>query len=344
LRRALTEVGRERLRATIFGDQDRPPLNLERGLELEAEIVLGQQHAAGQIPEAAKEHYISRKLVALSQLAGVLARVNSETAESLDDGVKVTRTRQCVLSQENASAGFSARLRSALRKEGRNVQESAWHTPHLVIVHDVELPIPLYYFEAVVGDIESAYERVSADQRRSYNLHIDYHWEHALANLNPRKSELTIDWSLRTLAEALVAGVVFPSSAGWHWMWDGKNREDLGTDLAAVLYSLGEYHLDQDLGPSFARAIRTALQGMNSAAIGERCSSLAQWIDDQLAQIGLRRRKGQTRREDVLEQPVLRALGPLIARIQEQAGPTQVDSAAAASGPAQNWPFLSTQN
>src|SRR4029077_7976701 len=123
---------------------------------------------------------ILKKIRALAQIAGVLARVRSAEARAFDDGVKVNRTRQLIVGGLNDGAAGSEKrrrtLETVLATSGRQVKTDLWHDPRIAIVHDVELPIPLYYVQPVNAEVEDAYLAVQADERRSYKLHIDYQW------------------------------------------------------------------------------------------------------------------------------------------------------------------------
>jgi hypothetical protein len=321
LRRAMLELGRTRLSGAIYGDNDTLGLNLERGLELEARILLDRSDLPAS--QSAVDDYVAKKLVAVSQLAGVLARVSTEVSEALDDGTKVTRTRQVVLPLNGVSEKFLDRVRKILSKDGANLTPSPWYNNHLSIVHDVELPIPLYYFEPVVGLIEDAYEDIVGVDNRSYNLHTDFHWEHALPNLNPRKSELTVGWSLRTMLDGMFTRVIRPletveSRKGkrtWCWFRGETNYEVLGQDLSETLYKLGEYHNHPDIGPHFEKSIRDKYSLIPPSDVRGTAEKLRSWFEEELTQIGLRNQGGETSREDNLEQPILRVLRDMVQKL-----------------------------
>lgn len=314
LRRALRALGIERLRATIFGAPGQSGLDLIRGLELEAQLTLRPGKPAGvEVSSEEVEQYRERKFRALAQMAGVLARVNTAESKTLDDGVIVNRTRQLIVGLDEAggtgSERFLDRLRSVLSAGGRQVKTDHWHDPQLLLVHDVELPIPLYYVEPVVGEIEDAYLKVAADERRAYKLHTDYHWEEVLPNLNPRRSEITVGWALRVLAEGLVTQVVARRGGTWIWRLDGgEASEPLGHSLSSALYRLGVIHSIEDLQTRLDRALQTARRELGAALEGERRQQLLALLDSLVGEIGLRRLRGELSREDLLDLPVLRAL------------------------------------
>ena len=248
LRRALCELGRIRLKPTLLGDAVSRGLDLARGLELEAELMLGATKASGlEVTEDDIAAYREKKFRALAQLAGVLARVNSAESNALDDGVVTNHTRQLIMGDMGDAAGsqrFCQKLEDVLSAGGRQVKKDVWHDPRTIIVHDVAMPIPLYYFPAVVGDIEQAYLQQAADEHRSYNLHTDFNWEKSLPNLNPRNSELGVDWSLTMLARGLTTRAIeFKKESGAFIYTDEEARtNELGNNLSSVLYHLTNLH------------------------------------------------------------------------------------------------------
>jgi hypothetical protein len=206
---------------------------------------------------------------------------------------------------------FLERLRSILAGSGRQVNlDTQGHDPRLAIVHDVELPIPLYYFEPVVGEVESAYLRLTSSERLAYNLHTDFNWEKSLPNLNPRRSEIAVGWSLAMLARGLVTGVVVQEQGAWIWILDPERdqRRELGRTLSSALYRLEEVHRNEDLQKTFQAGLERAARELEPATETERRRSRAEIIDDLIAQIGLRELDGEMSREDALDRPVLRAL------------------------------------
>lgn len=316
LSRALTALGRRRLAPALFGGDGAPGLDLASGLELEARLMLAPATRAGEDPtEEEIEGYRDRKIRALEQLAGVLARVSAAESKALDDGVKLNRTRQLLVGLEGAGAGrgserFLGRLRSILEASGRQVKvDSTWHDPRLAVVHDVEMPVPLYYVEPVIGEIEDAYLRLAAQERRSYNLHTDFNWEKSLPNLNPRRSEITVGWSLEMLARGLVTGVIQHEGGTWRWLVDGEaDAEALGETLSTALYRLGEIHHNEDLQRLLETGMERAASGLDPADLEERRDRLSIQIDELIGQIGRREIHGDLHREDTLDRPVLRAL------------------------------------
>ncbi len=315
LRRALCRLGRERLRPAILGDADATGLDLETGLALEARLMLAPMKRPGETvtPEEIEE-YREKKFRALAQLAGVLARVSAADAKALDDGVKTNRTRQLILGHSGARAEsvdgrFVDRLKSVLSAGGHQVEKDYWHNPRLAIVHDVELPIPLYYFQPVVGEIEEAYLKIAAEERRGYNLHTDFNWEKSLPNLNPRRSELTVGWSLSQLAEGLVSRIILFRDGRWQWQGerDGK-AEILGPTLSSALYRMGEIHRFEDLQREFERQVRQARAALPAEELSVRRQQLAQRIEGLVADMSRRELNGEMSREDILDRPILRTL------------------------------------
>lgn len=315
LRRALYELGNQRLRPSILGGDGQRGLDLVRGLELEARLILQPGKPPGEeVRDDEIEAYRERKFRALAQISGVLARVSSTESKALDDGVKSNRTRQLIVGLGGPTAGAKAseqfvdRLRAVLATSGRQVKSDQWHDPRLAIVHDVELPIPLYYVEPITGEIEDAYLIQAADERRAYHLHTDFNWEKALPNLNPRRSELTVGWSLRVLAEGLFTRVVAREDGFWVWHVDGPKQERLGSNLSSTLYRLGEIHRIDDLQARLDKRITEAWAQLDPATDGARRLEVLEPFKARLENMGLRQLHGETTREDDLDRPVLRAL------------------------------------
>jgi Tubulin like len=316
LRRALLELGRERLRGAIFGEDGEGGLDLARGLELEARLILEQgRRAEEEVTEEEIDGYILKKVRALSQIAGVLARVRAAESKALDDGVKVSRTRQLIvggLGGRNASR-TSEKLRrlleSVLQTAGRRVDIDVWHDPRIAIVHDVELPIPLYYVQPVNAEIEDSYLAVQADERRSYNLHIDFNWESSLPNLNPKRSEIAVGWSLRVLAHGLLTRVVSKRGEDWVWQLDAGSQEVLGKTLTSALYRIGEiYSRTEKLREAFEERIETVNREM---APEERTAvrlKLQESVVKALRGMEQKEMRGEMSREDILDRPILRVL------------------------------------
>ncbi len=215
-----------------------------------------------------------------------------------------------------------------LSVSGRQVKEDNWHDPRLVIVHDVELPIPLYYLEPVTGEIEDAYLQLAADEQRSYNLHTDFNWEKSLPNLNPRRSEITIGWSLQVLAEGLLTRVISYRDGSWAWQVDDGDVELLGTNLSGALYRVGEIHRNEDLQRDLEQQLREVKREMGPEGEAARRDELVQRLETLLNQMNRREMRGAMSREDVLDRPVLRAL---IAELKVGTG-IAVSSRAAAGG------------
>jgi hypothetical protein len=324
LRRALIQLGTERLAAQILGNDEHDGLDLARGLELEARLVLGRESdGEGPSPEAVAD-YVKMKLRALAQIAGVLARVSSADARALNDGVIVNRTRQLILGSDTGAAGrgaerFESDLVDILSEAGRQVKIDHWNDPRLIVVHDVELPIPLYYFPAVVGDIEDAYLRVAANEQRGYHLHTDFRWERSLPNLNPRRSELGVSWALETLAEALANGVV--QSKGGTWVWiDSEGKEmPLHPLLSGVLFKLGEIHAREKLRASLETQIERSAETLGAEAMERRRHKLDRWLEERLVDTERKELSAQASKADYLDRPVIRALQRLVRSGSSQA-------------------------
>ncbi len=198
-------------------------------------------------------------------------------------------------------------LVAVLATAGRQVKIDTWHDPRLIIVHDVEMPIPLYYIEPVVADIEDAYLQLASSERRSFNLHTDFNWEKSLPNLNPRRSEIAVDWSLRVLVEGLLARVLTLEGGSWIWRVDENDVETLGQNLSAALYRICEIHRSEDLQKDLNRQISAALEALGPDAEQERRQSLISQLETLLNQMNRREMRGSMSREDVLDRPILRA-------------------------------------
>lgn len=315
LRRALCALGRDRLCPAILGDADQPGLDLPSGLELEARLMLAADTRPGEaVGEKEIVAYREKKLRALAQLAGVLGRVNTAEAAALGDGVLPNRTRQLVVglvdqSGELVRGPFVQALENALAEGGHQVKTDKWHDPRLAIVHDVVLPIPLYYFAPVVDEIENGYLKKAADERRGYHLHTDFNWEKSLPNLNPRRSELAVDWSLRMLADGLVGRVVSFQEGRWVWYPEGETKPDaLGPTLSSALYRLGEMHRFPDVQRAFERAVREALGLLPAEDVEFRRAELVRRIEKLASQMSRREMNGEMTREDVLDRPILHTL------------------------------------
>jgi hypothetical protein len=323
LRRSLRELGRARLRPAIFGQVGQPGLDLVRGLELEALLILGPAKQPGDsVGEDEIHEYQEKKFRALNQLAGVIARVNSAESKALDDGVKTNRTRQLIVGLgeaglAHASERFMERLRSVLSAGGRQVKVDYWHDPRLLIVHDVELPIPLYYIEPITSEIEDAYLHLAADERRAYNLHTDFNWEKSLPNLNPRRSEITVGWALQMLADGLLTRTIDRQQPGvWAWRRgsEGADSVVLGPSFTQALYKLGEIHRLENLQQQLERDLQTAHQAMTSEQETTRRVKLLDLVESLMQEMDRRQLRGDTTRDDVLDRPVLRALKAEMAR------------------------------
>ena len=315
LRRSLLKLGEERLRQRIFGDHDDPGLDLARGLELEARLILGPEKPAGHpLTEDEIHDYVDTKFRALHQLAGILARVTTAEARALDDGVKVNRTRQLIIGARGndpgrASKAFEEHLRSVLASDGKQVKTDTWHDPRLVIVHDVELPIPLYYFQPITDEIELAYVELAAAESLAYPLHTDVNWEKSLPNLNPRQSEITVGWSLKRLIEGLLTRVIVYEGSRWLWRFGGpQDTEVLGENLSSALYCLGEIHHKTDLQRKLVSQIASTREALDKGEEATRRQQLAEMVDEVLGGMSRRELRGEIGRQDVLDRSILRAL------------------------------------
>lgn len=314
LRGALLTLGRERLRPSIFGAPGEGGLDMVSALELEGRLMLAADgRGLDDVPDKELARYREAKFRALAQLAGVMARVSSAEAKALDDGVTANRTRLLIvdprIGKGSGEDDFVTQLESVLAFGGRQVKNADWPDPHLIVVHDVELAIPLYYLQAVVGEVEDAYLRLAAEENRSYHLHTDFHWEKSLPNLNPRRSEVTVGWSLRVLAEGLVTGVIKLQNNVWSWRLSDSDRlKQLDDNLAGALYAIGEIHRHEDLRQDLQGQLEAARRARTPEAENEKRQQVTAEIENLIRDMGLRELDAEIGREEVLDRPVLRAL------------------------------------
>lgn len=334
IREAFEKLGETRLRGAIFGEGSLSGLDLANGLELEARIVLGKTKRPDEsVTTEEIEHYIQKKARALAQSAGVLARVDSAEARAFDDGVTVNRTRLMVLGNapgdvNSSNAKLEAKLEAVLKVGGRQVKQARWHDPRLAIVHDVTMPIPLYYLQPVTGEIEEAYLDEEKDERRQYNLHTDFNWEKSLPNLNPRRSEITVGWSLKMLARGLLTKSIEHQNGIWTWNKTGLSESmELGATLSAALYRLGEIHRLEDLQKRLELAVRDAESKLKPEELEERRAKLAHQLDNFIAALATSELRGEN--PQLLDRPVFRALlaevrSTVIARENTARGPVSL--------------------
>jgi len=334
LRRALTQLGRERLRGRIFGSNGgsegtgnggggQSGLDVLSGLDLEARLMLEPSKTPGEpVTDDEIAAYRKRKLLALGQLAGVMARVSAAESAALDDGVVTNRTRLVVLGVETEAGGRGAQafkdgLIDVLSDGGRQVKTVPWHDPRLIVVHDVVMPIPLYYFAALVDEIEPSYLKLAADERRGFRLHTDRHWEDALPNLNPRRAEVSAGWALKTLMTGLIARVIgidavpVEGTEADLFVWRRQAGEPfvLGAEFVLALAKIGAIHDDLHLRASLEDQIRAQSAAMPAAAREERRLELVGQLTADLDQISVKRVQGiEGSAYDYLNAPVMRAL------------------------------------
>ncbi len=324
LRRAMTELGRTRLRPTIFGGDGQDGLNAISGLELEARLMLEPNRTPGErVTDDEIAAYRRKKFLALAQLAGVMGRVSSTESSALDDGVVTNRTRLMVIGIDIDAGGrgaqvFQEELADVLSHGGRQVKSSRWHDPRLIIVHDVVMPVPLYYFDYLIEEIEPAYLDLASDQGRAFRLHTDKHWENALPNLNPRKSEVSTGWALTTFAKGMVGRIIVQDQVldgrgdeqtKFVWHRPGGKVMPLGDAFADSLAYVGNLHDDDHLRKSLEEQIREALRGMPVDDRDERRQRLIELLEQDLDDISLRRVSGEdVPSYDYLNGPIMRAL------------------------------------
>lgn len=343
LRRTMTQLGRDRLRGGIFGGEGQQGLDVLSGLDLEARLILEPTRAPGEsVTDDEIAAYRKRKLLALGQLAGVMARVSSSESSALDDGVVTNRTRLVVLGIDTDAGGRGAQafkdgLVDVLSQGGRQIKTVQWHDPRLIVVHDVVMPIPLYHFEALIDEIEPSYLKLAADERRGFRLHTDRHWEDALPNLNPRQAEVSAGWALKVFAKGLVSRVIGVDTL----TTDGQEADlfvwrrragapfELGAEFANALARVGMIHDDTHLSASLEDQIAQALAALAPDERETRRQELLGHLSDDLDQIGLKRVQGsESSSYDYLNAPIMRALLRELRAIgaeQESAEPVRRD-------------------
>jgi len=316
IKQALIELGEARLGPAILGDDNSSGLDLVKGLDLEARLRLaGEGGELRSVSEDDVRAYETRKLRALQQLAGVLARVDAAEARAFDDNVKFPRTRLVVLglsdgANNQAADAFKQRVMRVMEESGRQVKTTTWHNPRIAIVHDVELGIPLYYFKAVINDLEDPYLDVAADEGRTYHLHTDYHWEKSLPNLNPRRAEVAVSWALHSFTEGMICGLIYREGDAWIWLVDGVDgdeKEVLGDSLSGAMYRMGEIHRNKDMFAHFNRTLEKARAAKSDEEYEERRAALSESVEKFIVDLSRREMRGALR-TDLLDRPLLRAI------------------------------------
>lgn len=301
LQTALLDLGRDRCRRIIYGEPGRNGLTLETGLTLEAKIVLRKGEDA-MVDDKDITAYVGKKLMAFSSLSGVFSRVSKVDAQTLMDGVKMARTRNMALYKSKLTEPFQERLKGLLSKEGRDPQLTDWQNPHIAICHDMDLPIPLYYFTAVADELEVAYRRVAANVNRSYNLHIDYHWEQALPNLDPRKAGEGAGWALDHLVDGIISNAIRNEARGLVWVDDDVV---LGVSVSTALYRLGEFYTNLNNREGLASSVKKALETMPAEERAESMRQLSDMFKATCRRIERAAESGTAPREDLLDKNVL---------------------------------------
>jgi hypothetical protein len=324
LRRAMTELGRTRLRPAIFGGDGQEGLDVISGLALEARLMLEPTKTPGErVTDDEIAAYRRKKFLALSQLAGVMGRVSATESSALDDGVVTNRTRLLVLGIDIDAGGrgaqlFQEELADALSHGGRQVKTTRWHDPRLIIVHDVVMPVPLYYFEFLIDEVEPAYLELASDQGRAFRLHTDLHWENALPNLNPRKAEVSAGWALTTFAKGMLGRIIGQDQVRddqgdehmlFVWHRPGGKVLTLGETFADALARIGNLHDDDHLRKSLEDQIKESLRAAPVDERDERRQRLIDLLEQDLDDISLRRQSGEDPPPyDYLNGPIMRAL------------------------------------
>lgn len=327
VRAALIALGRQRLEPAIFGDDTDAGLDLARGLRLEATLLQKPRPGETEPRDEDIASYIEKKLRAVAQLAGVIARVDTAAFAALKDGVEPNRKRLLIVGAAGrggkATNQFESEMVRVLQEGGRQVEIKPWHDPRLAIVHDVELPIPIYYVYPVTEEIERGYMNAASDTQRSYDLHTDYKWEQSLPNLNPRGSEIAVGWAVEMLARGLLLRVMKRDATSGQWLWDrpGGRAVSLESSLSAALYKLSDIHRHPDLSEALKKQMREAAERVTPDQVTARKKELEGAIEKIIFDIGHRRLEGEERRADLLDGPVWRVL---LAEIKK-GGPIEFD-------------------
>ncbi|MBT3219624.1 MAG: hypothetical protein HN348_11080, partial [Proteobacteria bacterium] len=284
IREALIALGHTRTRDRLYGGDREPGLDLERGLKLEASLMLTEPGELDGPTDAEITTYVGRKLTAMTQLVGVFAKLDTAQAAAWDDNVTVDSKRRVavVRGMNPAENKFIAQMQDVLSIRGLDVEVvDELPDPRIAIVQDVEIGVPLYYFQSIVGAVERAYLSVASDEKRSFNLHTDFNWEESLPNLNPKRSEIAVGWSIEKMVEGLLSTVIQRNDTGI-WVWRvGEGEEDmpLGNSLSSALYALAKIHREPDALRSFEVSIDHALRQVSKEDITSREQQLTEQLD-----------------------------------------------------------------
>jgi hypothetical protein len=330
IRRALLELGKVRLGSKVMGDKFEPGLDLVAALELEARIVL---EAAGQpVDTEAISTYSKRKITALSQLGGVAARLDSAESQTLDDTVTVARNRRVALIGDGKKTpprfdGLSALLQEVLFAGIDNHEVvPGLEDPFRAVLHDVEIGVPLYYFASIIDEVEPAYMMLADDQTRAYDLHTDVHWEGGLPNLNTRKSEIAVGWSLQALVEAMATRVIQQRKSAnggreYFWKYSEKDELLLGSSFSEVLYGLSKLHRESTLQTALQNAIERA-RDEAEFDVDESLQKLAGALEAFINQRTIEKTFKGGSRTDYLDIPVMTAMANEARRLLGAVAPT----------------------
>jgi hypothetical protein len=338
IRGAMLQLGRDVVQRSFHGtdgSNGAPGLDVYRALQLEAELALGEE---GSRRRGAVADYVRRKVQALNSKSGVMARVDVGASGTSGDGVKLSRTRRIVLGArpgvvQQDDGGFPELLRNELGTGGRKLEVLSGlegsKDPFTVIVHDVELGMPLYYVKPIIQEVEPSYHKLQGSRSvgegpdtpnttelRAFKLHVDFKWERALPNLDPAKADLAIDWTLQTLARGLVARLVQNKMGHWRLVAEEANnlRIELGTILSATLYSLEELYRKGRVGERVAELLAAREAAEDGSARAARRDKLVELFRNYLTQLELdetglgRELDPETLRQLLLDRPALEAL------------------------------------
>ena len=328
IRKAILDLGRSKLNGAIFGSKTESGLNIANGLDLEAKLVLSRETPMADLKQDQIRHYRIRKLRALTQLCGVFARINVASKVSLDDGVNCSHVRYYFTSlgggQAQTNDEFISDLVSELKVGSAQVKsddDKVWHDPHTIIVHDFIAPSPLYYFDAITGIVEQSYTKVAANESRSYQLHTDVNWEKALPNLNPRHSEIEVDWSFKLFVKALATELLFYNDEKAEWEVQlGSGPLPLGERVALAIYNLSKMHQKKSLAEMLDNGISERLSNLSNVEKTESLNRVNGVLKSTLENFARAEYLGQKSAAERMDGPVWRALKFTVDEFLSQGG------------------------
>jgi len=248
--------------------------------------------------------------------------------------VKLASDRHFLIRKDSVSPRFYEKFRNVLANTPRTFQYGDISDPHLALVHDVDLPIPMYYFPTITGEIEAGYEKVMANEQRAFQVHTDFNWEYSLPNLNPDKAEMQVTSSIEVLLDGVVTKVFGPEGGQWIWRREANSPEQLGSNLSEVLYRVVNFLADPFLGGAMRTMIQSQLTQIGAPEYVVRLATFRENVGKLLENSAMRKFKHEGTREDELEMPILRALRDLATKRLERDAKQNPSSPPPASGAA----------